>query len=182
MARQFVRGDLATALLDQLGPDERTDAQPQLAAVLAAFAEWADELDLAVGQAHRRLLADAVAESGGRIRTPVQFNPSGRWSITTTERQVIGPPRVRHRRTPEMIGHGEDRDADAEIFWMLRSLWAPLGTAAALINQAGMRFWFNAANNRWGGRHPPHDTHRLGNSIDFDIGFSWRPSGHLHRR
>ena len=45
----------------------------------------------------------------------------------------------------------------------------------ALVNQAGMRFWFNAANNRWGGAHPPHRVHRQGCSFDFDVGYGWRP-------
>ena len=107
--------------------------------------------------------------------TPQRFTATGEWVMTTREQRLIGPPLIRQRRTPELISYGE---TDEEIYWVLRSLWAPLGTAAALINQAGMRFWFNAANNRWGGRHPPHVTHRQGNSIDFDIGFAWRRPSH----
>ena len=178
VSAQFVRRELATVLLGQLHPEERADALPRLDPVVAAFADWADELGRAVERSYNRLLSGAVGESGGRIRTPQRFNPSGQWTITTIERQVSGPPRARRRRTPEMISHAENREADAEIYWLLRSLWAPLGTAAALINQSGMRFWFNAANNRWGGRHPPHDTHRLGNTVDFDIGFAWRSPDH----
>jgi len=172
---QFVRAELAGVLLQQLAPEERIAQQPRLTATADAFIAWADDLAAGAESAQSRLLSDVVTESGGRILAPQRFTATGEWEMTTREQRLIGSPVIRQRRTPELISFGEKDD---EIYWVLRSLWAPLGTAAALINQAGMRVWFNAANNRWGGRHPPHVTHRQGNSIDFDIGFGWRPASH----
>jgi hypothetical protein len=155
--------------------------------VLDAFAGWSAWLAEELRQSHVRLLVVVGDQSGGRVRTPApgQLAPGGRWSFTLHEPQKDGSTEQVDHTADELIAYeasaagGSKRDApaDAEIFWMLRSVWDRVGTAVALVNQAGMRFWFNAANNRWGGAHPPHDVHRQGCSFDFDVGYGWR-AGH----
>jgi PAS domain-containing protein len=166
-----------------------TDAldDPAFARALDAFSAWSARLAEELRQSHARLLRVVGDQSGGRVRTPApgQLAPGGHWTFTLNEPRKDGSTEQVDHSAEELIGYetavggGSKRDApaDAEVFWMLRSVWDRVGTAVALVNQAGMRFWFNAANNRWGGAHPPHRVHRQGCSFDFDIGYGWR-EGH----
>jgi hypothetical protein len=182
---------LRRALLDRpsrrLAFPEDVPDDPAITRVLDAFGGWSTWLAEELRQSHSRLLVVAGDQSGGRVRTPAlgQLAPGGRWSFTLNEPKKDGSTEQVDHTAEELIGYevsaggGSKRDApaDAEVFWMLRSVWDRVGTAVALVNQAGMRFWFNAANNRWGGAHPPHRVHRQGCSFDFDVGYGWR-EGH----
>lgn len=187
--RAFRGTRLRTALLGR--PERRQrfalDDEDDLAAfdrVLGAFSTWSMTLADGLQRQHVLLLQAAAEQSGGRVRTPApgQLAPGGQWVFTIAELQDDGSTVKVERKAQEAIAYERDAEgsrrdapAHAEIFWLLRALWDRVGTAVAMTNQAGMRFWFNAANNRWGGHHPPHRSHRRGCSVDFDIGFVWRP-------
>lgn len=185
-----LREVLAPLLRGRLAPGEDrflSVEDPAIARVLDAFEGWTRDLTTAVDRHHNQLLKTAAEQSGGRVRTPERLTPGGRWSFGIKEQRSDGSVEEIELHAPEVVAYEQHRrpdgalvakrEADQEIFWLLRAIWAPVGTAVALTNQAGMRFWFNAANNRWGGHHPPHRTHRQGSSVDFDVGFGWRP-GH----
>jgi hypothetical protein len=180
---------LRRALLDRPSrrlalPADAVD-EPAFTRVLDAFGGWSAWLAEELRQSHVRLLRVAGDQSAGRVRTPApgQLAPGGRWSFALNEVQEDGSTEQVDHSAEELIGYEDAKDggirrdapADAEVFWMLWSVWDRVGTAVALVNQAGMRFWFNAANNRWGGAHPPHRVHRQGCSFDFDVGYGWRP-------
>jgi hypothetical protein len=180
---------LRQALLDRPGgrrllPADALD-DPAFAQVLAAFGRWSAWLAEELRRSRLRLLQVVGEQSAGRVRTPApgQLAPGGRWSFTLHEPQQDGSIDEVDRTADELLSYEPAEGASravppppsAEVFWMLRSVWDRVGTAVALMNQAGMRFWFNAANNRWGGAHPPHRVHRQGCSFDFDISFGWRP-------
>lgn len=59
----------------------------------------------------------------------------------------------------------------ARSFLALPDAWAALAQAARFVSQAGFWLYVNAANNPYGGRHPPHDTHFNGG--DFDLGWTY---------
>jgi hypothetical protein len=187
--RAFRGQRLRAALLG--GPERRRIPaevldDPAVDRVLGAFGAWSTALADGLRQQHLLLLQTAAAQSGGRVRTPApgQLAPGGEWVFTIAEPQDDGSTVEVDRVAEEIIAYEQEAGvskreapAHAEIFWLLRAAWDRVGTAVAMVNQAGMRFWFNAANNRWGGHHPPHRSHRQGCSVDFDVGFGWRP-GH----
>ncbi|HKY55089.1 MAG TPA: hypothetical protein VJM08_12320, partial [Anaerolineales bacterium] len=163
-------------------PGEAAALQTQVKLVFDAFGSWAKSLADAIERSHQTLLFIAGEQSGGRVRTPTQFSSSGQWDFPiqrtmndgSTEPLVLNAPELLAYTTVEEGGKRisqREHPNFAEIFWLLRAIWEPVATAAALINQAGFTFWINAANNRWGGNHPPHKSHRQGNSLDFDVGF-----------
>lgn len=150
---------------------------------LAAFLRWVDALTVGMRGALLRFLRVAADQGGGRISTPVAFTGDGQWSFELNVRAEDGTDETLTLTAPESLSYEargsrgaptSARDTDAEIFWMLPALWEPVGSAVALANQAGARVWVNAANNRWGGHHPPHRVHRQGVSLDVDVGLSWR--------
>jgi hypothetical protein len=171
---------LRQALPDRLrrpsaGGDPDTEAVNR---VLDGYGAWTAALGEAVVGNLVRLVRVAGEQTGGRVRTPENIAPGARWTFTLHEPNDDGSVAEVRRTVPESISYlSQARQADEEVFWMLRALWGAVGTAVALVNQAGMTLWFNAANNRWGGHHPPHSTHRQGYSLDIDVGFGWRP-GH----
>ena len=185
--RNLLMADLERRFLD-LDSRQRTGAEN----VLRAFSRWASSLVEETRRAHDRLLKLAAEQSGGRLRTPTQFSTARRWEFHVQLKKDDDSTETLELSTPEFLAYETARDesgnqisrrehADfSEIFWLLRAVWEPVATAEALINQAGFTFWINAANNRWGGNHPPHSTHRQGNSLDIDVGFSWRPRHKVH--
>jgi hypothetical protein len=56
-------------------------------------------------------------------------------------------------------------------FLALKGGWETLEQAARLVSQAGLWLYVNAANNPYGGRHPPHNVHENGG--DFDLGWTY---------
>ncbi|MGI8330419.1 hypothetical protein ACRYCC_10685 [Actinomadura scrupuli] len=161
----------AERLWEALGPlaDPKNPADARL---VAAFSELAVRLADRTQQAHFRLAELAADQGGGRVRIPQSFSPGGSWRfpVTTDDGDV-------EFVVPEIFECDLPREPNREIFWILPSVWPPLATAVALVNQAGMRFWINASNNRWGGAHPPHSAHRQGTSVDADVGLGWVPNG-----
>jgi hypothetical protein len=71
--------------------------------------------------------------------------------------------------------------SDEEIYWVNSDLWPRFAGLGLLVNQAGVKLFVTAANNRWGGKHPPHSTHRSGKEIDLDWGYTI-PSSDPKRR
>jgi hypothetical protein len=65
--------------------------------------------------------------------------------------------------------------ANTEIYWAHDVAWQRLDQAAAYVSQAGFALVVTAANNRWGGKHPPHDTHHNGFDFDLDVLIPVRP-------
>jgi hypothetical protein len=175
--REVVRGRVADELTERTLRRSLEAEERDVRAVLAPFAAFVADVAAGTARAHARLVGTIADQSGGRIRTPERVNQGGLWSFALTEPAADGTEQVVERLAAEAIAYQGDRAADVEIFWILRSTHDPIATAIALVNQSGFRFWINAANNRWGGHHPPHETHRQGTSLDFDIGFVWR-SGH----
>jgi hypothetical protein len=169
----FAGGGLKQLAGDRLWNSRRSEEHREAAQLLEAFRAWSEALSAAFREALYRLLRTAAEQGGGRVRTPAQMTPSGEWRLTLTEQGEDGTPRAVERRAAEAIS--QDRPAGhEEIFWMLPTLWAPFGTAVALANQSGVRVWINAANNRWGGRHPPHSDHRQGATFDLDAALAWK--------
>lgn len=171
----LVRERLRTRLLDI--DDKRIEL------VLDAFARWAKALADAFRRALFRLLETAADQGGARVRTPTSLAVSGQWQFTINETQADGTSNPVERLADEELSYESSsspagpisaRDRSNEIFWILPNVWQPVGTAVALANQSGVRVWLNAANNRWGGHHPPHRTHRQGVSLDVDAGLAWR--------
>lgn len=170
----FARRGLQRIVAELLRPRADEVEEREAVILLNAFAGLADALGAGFRGALLRLLAVA-ADQGARVRTPVQFTKAGEWEFTISEPQENGSDRPVTRKAPEILSYvGTDRDTHREVFWILPGLWSALGTGVALANQSGVRVWINAANNRWGGNHPPHRVHRQGCSLDLDAGLAWR--------
>lgn len=173
-----LRASVAAAFDDSAAEQEATVA---FETVTNAFGMWILDVCDVLEEHSRLFLRLVAAQSGGRVRTPARVTAEGEWRIPIDA--SMGSPQRKELRAAELIGYvptgggKTQRDTAAEVFWMLQSTWPRIGTAIALVNQAGMRCWFNAANNRWGGHHPPHIVHRQGCSFDMDVGFGWEP-GH----
>lgn len=171
---RIVRDRLRQQLVD---PDDQDAAR-----LLSAFARWVRAIAEAQRRAIFALLRTVGEQSAGRSRTPTTLASGGRWRVPVQETMADGSIRQLQLEAEESLsyepraGGASARDADPEIFWLMADLWPPLGTAVALANQSGARIWINAANNRWGGHHPPHRTHRQGYSLDVDAGFVWAVS------
>jgi len=188
---QSVLSPLIDQHLAELGSARQAqNLQEKIGDVIKKFGEWVISIGDWLESSNRALVMVAARQSGGRVRTPFRATPEGEWEFTFQD-QAKQPV---HLRTQELIKYdrkclatnskgeclqwgGINRDApqDSEAFWMLTAIWERVVTAAALVNQSGMSFWINAANNRWGGYHPPHGfAHRQGCSIDFDVGLAWK--------
>lgn len=123
---------------------------------------------------HLAQLKFAVEEQGGgRIRLDPETFTQGR------------PWRLRVNRSgmesldlsyPEQVAYAPGLDQD--VRWMLRAVWPQVRSVTALCNQASVQLRINAANNRWGGKHPPHSSHKQGCDIDWDMGMrgEWVPN------
>jgi len=170
---EFARGPLRRILADlrrRRGQVEDADTTP----LLDAFAAFVEAIAAGIRGSLARLLTVA-ADQGARVRTPVQFTRNRQWEFAIPEVAADGSTTTVRRTAAEALSYvGNARDDDSEIFWLLPGLWPALGTGVALANQSGVRVWVNAANNRWGGNHPPHRVHRQGCSLDIDAGLVWR--------
>jgi hypothetical protein len=164
--------------------------QENVDGVITKFSAWVADTADWLEASNLAMVKVAANQSGGRVKTPFRATPDGEWEFTLQD----PAKKPLHLRAQELIkydrkclatnGKGEclqwggiNRDAakDSEAFWILHAIWERVVTAAALVNQSGMSFWINAANNRWGGYHPPHGfAHRQGCSLDFDVGFAWK--------
>ena len=154
----------------------RTDEpeNPNATVFLDGFASLVEGLAAGFRGSIFRLL-HVAADQGARVRTPIQLTTKRQWEFIVPEPKDDGTLAPVTRTAPEAIAYvGTDRDRHSEIFWILPSLWSALATGVALANQSGVRVWINAANNRWGGNHPPHRVHRQGCSLDLDAGLVWR--------
>lgn len=174
---EYARRSLPVKLVPRLQGRLLPEDDGRVVTLLDAFSAFAASLAGATRDSHDRLL-HVAADQGGRVRTPKRFTKSGSWTFNIKEGSEDST--LAEHTAPEMLEYPvvkgrrvSSYDESKEIYWILPALWTPVATALALCNQAGMRVWFNAANNRWGGKHPPHDTHRQGASLDVDVGFAW---------
>jgi hypothetical protein len=174
------RGILRELVDERLGKTLRDADDRDAARFLDAFIKWVDTVAIAMRNALFRFLHIVADQGGGRIRTPVAFTSDGEWSFELTVQAADGTDETLSLRAREVLSYetrawpASSRDTDAEVFWMMPALWEPVASAVALANQSGARVWINAANNRWGGHHPPHRVHRKGVSLDVDVGLVWR--------
>jgi len=163
---------------------------------LKAYHDFIEMLYWGETLARSRLLDLVECQSAGRILLPFKMisapgqedlarpapalSAGGHWEIvlpaaTRTPAGAQVPPGAATLRIPERTILGVNSKEDArEILWLLKAAWPQLCSAIALMNQAGLYCWINAANNRWGGHHLPHLTHRQGISVDIQVG--WEPS------
>jgi len=174
-----LRSKVSAAIDD---PVSAQAAMIQFDNIAKAFGQWIGDIAELIATHYKYLLWVVANQCGGRVRTPVRLTPEEEWRLPVVEKKPNGSSNIIELRAQELIGYlieggKSQRDTQSEVFWMLPSTWSRLGTAIALVNQAGMRCWFNAANNRWGGYHPPHIVHRQGYSFDIDVGFGWK-AGH----
>jgi hypothetical protein len=182
----FVSGPLRDVLLDRirtrLRPNIHRDTIKRVNKVLDQYQRWVEELQTKLISAHRILARFAAKQGRGRVMTPRRFTSGNLWifPLECFDVNQEGEPDTFLCQAPENVFYASPRDSkeNVEMWWILSSTWHPMATAAALINQSGMTFRFNAANNRWGGKHPPHKTHRRGTSLDFDVGFVWHGPNH----
>jgi hypothetical protein len=120
------------------------------------------------------MLRFAVEEQGGgRIRLePETFTNGHPWRLKVN----LSDADPLEQSFPEQIKYASGLDVDAH--WMLRAVWPQVRGVTALCNQSGVKLRINAANNRWGGKHPPHSSHKQGCDIDWDLGFGddWVPN------
>ncbi len=150
----------ASAVIDEATGAIRGLVGPAVAATLSRC--WSDLLALRA-RADCGALAKGVQTSLGRIAIGPAAVPASpitaqvpRDGAAAVELRV--EPRVRFAAGPEY----------AEIYWMDSVLWGQFLGAALLINQSGVLLSVTAGSNRWGGRHPPHMTHRSGKEVDLD--------------
>jgi hypothetical protein len=64
-----------------------------------------------------------------------------------------------------------DDSVQQRSFFALQNAWDALEQAGRFVSQAGFWLYVNAANNPYGGKHPPHQTHQDGG--DFDLGWTF---------
>jgi len=64
-----------------------------------------------------------------------------------------------------------DENVQQRSFFALPAAWDALVQAGRFVSQAGFWLYVNAANNPYGGKHPPHQTHQNGG--DFDLGWTF---------
>jgi hypothetical protein len=101
--------------------------------------------------------------SDGRIRIGPATVPAGPVTVRVEPEAAAA---VELRVEPRLhFTAGADYD---EIYWMDAASWKQFLGAALLVNQSGVSLAVTAGSNRWGGRHPPHATHRSGKEIDLD--------------
>ncbi|UCG61063.1 MAG: hypothetical protein JSV52_12145, partial [Candidatus Zixiibacteriota bacterium] len=126
---------------------------------------WGDLLDVQQ-QAICRVMSIAERNSRNRIFIGPHLMPQETVTLsvelTGQLRATLGiQPRVRFSRG----------DAYREIYWLDEGLWQQLRAGLLLANQCGITVYVTAASNRWGGKHPPHSTHRSGKEVDLDWGY-----------
>src|SRR5436190_24276609 len=102
---------------------------------------------------------------GDAMQTPrrVQF-ASGPTEEDTLESSTTNGPALTFRKSIQAstVIETKTKSLDPEVYWAHEVAWQRLTQASNYANQAGFAFVINAANNRWGGRHPPHTTHENG--------------------
>lgn len=172
---------------------------------LQAYVRWVRHLLGSNGlkSVYAMLARTASSRSVNRVHTPARFTDSGQWlfevSKTEEEEQATEPDRGQEETqsqeaetetflaTERLIYPGDEKTSrkkitavqNQEIWWMHRRVHPVLTAAAALMNQSGATLAMNAANNRWGGKHPPHQTsHVNGFNLDTDTGAVWRHDWH----
>ena len=135
-------------------------------------------LDDAIDQRKKLLKFAAEDQGGGRIiLQPPTFTSSKPWRF----RMPDGQGSLVNHYVPEKIYY--DRSLDKDARWLLRAAWPQVRSVTALCNQASVELRINAANNRWGGKHPPHSSHRQGTDMDWDMGMQgWVIPNLLQRR
>lgn len=114
------------------------------------------------------------AQTGGRILLPnvkTGFSGSNEWSAQFPDSANEKTITLTFDENLKYDFSPSTKKGNVKL-WILRRIWPQLRTAAFLVNQTGSFFAINDGNNRWGGKHPPHSSHRQGVSIDFDIGWN----------
>jgi hypothetical protein len=102
-----------------------------------------------------------------------ELKSEGFWAEGTGKKTVVNFGKIPSGTPAANILNyiGEVRYAATEAgqersFWAPRPTWTLLTKAARLISQAGFHTYVTAVDNPYGGRHPPHLTHRDGFEVD----------------
>jgi hypothetical protein len=113
-----------------------------------------------------------------RIRLPAdQLNADlkaeGFWTEGAGKKTVVnfgkipsGTPAANVLSYVGEVRYAADETIQERSFWAPRSTWTLLTRAVRLISQAGFHTYITAVDNPYGGRHPPHLTHRGGFEVD----------------
>jgi hypothetical protein len=170
--KRFVEQDLLAVLKPRLKGEAFGQGE---VSVVKAFTQLLALPLLNAEQAARGSFLHFIGEqSGGRVLLPERnlgLSGAQGWSLEVKTRDASGEAITTLLRVPENLSYDRGPEINKEKNWILRRAWPQIRTAVALINQSGSLFNINDANNRWGGKHPPHVTHRQGVSLDFDTGF-----------
>jgi hypothetical protein len=113
------------------------------------------------------LYASALAPPD-RLR-PAQSPKHSGEALETTSKDW---PKLGFTTRLDLLSHRPD---DAEVYWAHDAAWKRLDLAASYVSQAGFALVLTAANNRWDGKHPPHNTHQNGFDFDLDVLIPLRP-------
>lgn len=175
-AQKFIS---APEFIHHLLPKSQQEKRPKLKKVLLAYQEFLKKF-LAKEEQHRLEFLRFIGRySGGRVLLPASepsepgFSGDGVWNLEVNTTDEAGSPAKKVLQAKEVLFYekGKGPKKHPERNYVLPNIWPQLRTAVALCNQSGANFWFNDVDNRWGGRNWPHNEHRLGTSIDFDVGF-----------
>ncbi len=161
------RGDGSASLIS----DDFLDAEQRLLEGVRTVS--LQYLDAVLAQWSAQLRFCVEEQGGGRVQLdPVTFTAAQPWRLKVN-RSGADPLSLSF---PEHIMYASGLDHD--VRWMLRAAWPQVRSVTALCNQAGVHLRINAGNNRWGGRHPPHSSHKQGTDVDWDLGLAgdWVPN------
>ena len=173
-----------TAAVEVVEPALDAAGQAAAAALAAPWLGPLAAIDPDLPEIFRTLMSEALkrrARQGCDLYAPALAAPV-RTQFTapppTTESMAVSSakwPKLRLARCFEAATVVDYGRLDGEVYWAHEVGWERLMQASDYINQAGFALILNAGNNRWGGRHPPHDTHRNGLDFDLDVAVPFAP-------